>query len=70
MAKKAFLVTFHPCTRIVMDIEGEELSDEEFAELSHMARVKMAQDLESYLYGDNAEIDEDDEIFYDPEKDE
>ena len=64
MPKKAILVSFHPTTRLVVDIPASYASVEEFIDdnipmLSRMAREKMLRDIGDYHYGDNLEAEED-----------
>lgn len=70
MAKKAYLLTFHATTRVVVDSDKDAFTDDElFAKMCEMARKKMAMQLDSYLCFDNAELEEDTEIPYKPSYD-
>ena len=66
MAKKAYLLTFHATTRIIVDSDKDpELDDELFSKCVAQARENMVgYGLEYYLDGDNAEIVPDDEMPY------
>lgn len=66
--KKAYLVSFAPMTRVVIDVpEGvnpEEMADgisrEKFNEAVRKAREQMAENLGDYLYGENVDVFEED----------
>lgn len=76
MSKKAFLVSFSPTTRVVVDVEGteEEILDDSYkwAEIVRTARAHIIENgIEFYLNGDNVdEIKEDTECPYTEEEDE
>lgn len=65
--KKAFLVEFNVRTRVLLDESKDPDKDEyAFAELVRTARKQMLDDnIENYLCGDNAQIEEDIECPYD-----
>lgn len=70
MAKKAYLLTFHATTRVVVDSDKDpDVDDNLFAKMCEHAREVMKCDLESYLEADNAEIEPDDEMPYTPDYD-
>lgn len=70
MAKKAYLLTFHTTTRIVVDSDKDPFVDDElFANMCDAARERMRCDLASYLDADNAEIEDDTEMPYTPDYD-
>lgn len=62
--KKAFLVTFCPTTRVVVDVEDESLEDVfEFSKVVKAAREQIEEvGIEKYLDGENV-----DEIILDEE---
>ena len=65
--KKAFLVTFCPTTRVVVDIEDESLEDIfEFSKVVEAAREQIEEvGIEEYLNGENIdEIVLDEELPY------
>ena len=65
--KKAFLVSFSPMTRIVMDVEdSENLTEDEAQQICIAAREQMINNgIEDYLSLDNIdEIKEDEELPY------
>ena len=74
MSKKAYLVTFNATTRVVVDVPDDFdvhncnliIADHEkaFDSIIQEARDNILEDPENYLYGDNAEIFEDDECPY------
>ena len=74
MAKKAYLVTFVTTTRVVVDVpEGFDPNNsnfvfkedkEAFDAIIKEARGNILEDPENYIYGDNAEIEEDEECTY------
>ena len=74
MAKKAYLVTFTTTTRVVVDIP-ENFSpnncnlvikeyEEAYDSIIREARENILENPENYIYGDNAEIEEDIECPY------
>lgn len=78
MPKKAYLVSFAPMTRVIMDVpDGVDprecesgISEEKWHEIVRKAREQMARNLEDYLCGDNCDsMEEDVECPYDPETD-
>ena len=71
MAKTAYLLTFHATTRIVVDSEKNPFEDDNlFTKCVEMARERMLNfGIEEYLCGDNAELNEDTEMPFDPEYD-
>jgi len=70
MARTAYLLTFHATTRIVVDSDKNPFEDDElFSKMCEAARDRMLNfGIEEYLCGDNAEIEEDTEMPYDPEE--
>lgn len=68
MAKKTFLVTFSPMTRVVVDVTDETLEDkEDFNKVVRAAREKISLDVADYLTEDNCdEAKLDVECPYDP----
>ena len=64
MAKKAYLITFHPTTRVVADPNNFRCEEDLFEYLATIAREQMAKDLANYLFGDNGEYEEDTECPY------
>lgn len=67
MAKKAFLVSFSPMTRVVVDVEDETLEDsQEFSKVVRAARAQMMENsIADYLNGDTVdEIRLDEEFPY------
>jgi hypothetical protein len=60
--KKALLVEFNIRTRIIIDEDQED--DDDF--IIATARDKIQPDLSDYLCGDNVEIDDDEEMPFDP----
>lgn len=72
MAKKAFLVTFNICTRVVADCGNDEnpLNDrEKYKEIVKEASDRILSDPEAYLDWDNADVDTDKDMPYDPDYD-
>ena len=69
--KKAYLLTFHATTRIVVDSANDPLEDDNlFSKCVAMARERMLNfGIDEYLCGDNAEINEDTEMPYDKDYD-
>ena len=72
MMKKAYLVTFTTTTRVEVDIpEGFNPSnlvikehEEAYDSIIREARENILENPENYIYGDNAEIEEDIECPY------
>jgi hypothetical protein len=74
MMKKAYLVTFTTTTRVVVDIpEGFNPNncnlvikehEEAYDSIIREARENILENPENYIYGDNAEIEEDIECPY------
>jgi len=68
MPKKAILVTYQPTTRLVVDVP-EGMTLEQYLEniynwsaISRIARHKMQEDLDNYLFGNNMSVEEDTEV--------
>ena len=67
--KKAYLVTFTTTTRVVVDVPEEfnpndcnlilEEDDKAYDSIIREARENILENPENYIYGDNAEIEED-----------
>lgn len=76
MSKKAFLVSFSPMTRVIVDMEGteDEILDDpyKYAEIVRTARAQIIEHgIADYLNGDNIdEIKEDTECPYMEEEEE
>lgn len=71
--KKAYLVSFSPVTRIVIDVQDDSLEDpQEFALAVRTARQQMIENgIDNYLDGDNIdEIVLDEECPYNEEENE
>ena len=65
MAKKAYLYTFHPTTRVVADPSGFKSEDDLYDYITAKAREQMLNNgIEQYLCGDNGEYEEDTECPY------
>ena len=74
MAKKAYLATFTTTTRVVVDIPEDfnpnncnlviKEHEEAYDSIIREARENILENPENYIYGDNAEIDEDIECPY------
>jgi hypothetical protein len=57
MAKYAFLISFTPMTRVVVDVEDPELKDiKEQMKVLEVAQQKMREAIKDYLNFDNLEI--------------
>ena len=79
MTKKAYLVTFTTTTRVVVDIPEDfnpndcnliiKEHEEAYDSIIEKARENILEDPGNYIYGDNAEIEEDTECPYDKEID-
>ena len=68
--KRAYLLTFHATTRIVVDSDSDPfINDELLFKMCENARETMRCDLEGYLDADNAEIEDDLEMPYTPDYD-
>lgn len=77
MSKKAFLVSFSPMTRVVVDVEekeGEDVLDDpyQYAKIIREARAQIVENgIDEYLNGDSLDqIVEDIECPYTEEEDE
>jgi hypothetical protein len=71
MTKKAFLVSFSPMTRVVIDTDkNPNECDYTFGQVVSQARDQIREDISDYINGDNVDfIEEDDDCPYDPETD-
>lgn len=71
MAKKAYLVSFLPTTRVIVDVDDDSLSsDKDFEKVLFAARDKIKSNIDGYLdYGNFDKIQPDYESPYDPETD-
>ncbi len=64
--KIAFLVTFSPMTRVVVDVEDSSLEQgDDYLKVVRAARNQMLEDIMDYLNGETVDsIEEDTEIPY------
>ena len=54
--KKAFLVTFCPTTRVVVDVEGDQLTDQEIMKVAEAAIENIEESgLKYYINDENIE---------------
>ena len=77
--KKAYLVTFVTTTRVVVDVPEDfdpnncslviKECEETYDSIIEEARENILESPENYIYGDNAEIEEDIECPYNPNYD-
>lgn len=56
MSKVAFLVSFSPMTRVVVDVENpDDLTDDERSKIVVATREKMSESLGDYLSGETVD---------------
>lgn len=73
MPKTAFLVSFWPMTRVIVDVENPgALTDDDYVKLAAAAKDRILREPSSYLNYENLDFDgtkEDIEVPYNPKDD-